>query len=106
RAVLDPDEAARLDRDDVAGPEPAVLRPAVGLLGRLVVGGGDPRAADLELADRLAVPRQLAPVGIAASQLDERKRKALQRDVVELRLGIGVRELAREHARRRDGRRL
>src|SRR5262245_60193896 len=37
RAVLDLDEAGRCDRDDVAGLEPAVVRPAVRLLGRLVV---------------------------------------------------------------------
>ena len=39
--------------------EPAVVRPALGLLGRLVVAGGDPRPPHLELAHRFAVPGDL-----------------------------------------------
>ena len=83
RPVLDLDVAARVERDDVAGPEPAVVGPAVGLLGRVVVARRDPRAADLELAHRLAVARDLVPLGIARAELDERQRQALLRDVVE-----------------------
>ena len=95
-----------MDRDDVAGLEPAVLGPALRLLGRVVVAGGDPRAAHLELAHRLAVPRQDVPVDVAVAQLDERQRPALHRDVVELRLLVGLRELAGQLRGRRDGRGL
>src|SRR5579862_198293 len=55
RAILDLDEAPRADGNDVAGPEPAVRRPAVRALGRVEVGRSDPRAAHLELAHRLVV---------------------------------------------------
>ena len=56
RAVLDLDVAVRLDRDDVAGLEPAVVGPAVARLRRVVVRRRDPRSAHLELAHRGAVP--------------------------------------------------
>ena len=59
-----------MDRDDVAGAEPAVVRPAVRLLRRVVVAGRDPGAAHLELAHRLAVPRDLL-VADARADLDE-----------------------------------
>ena len=75
RAVLHLDEAVGMDRDDVAGLEPAVVRPAVGALVRLEVRRGDRRAAHLELAHRLAVPRD-EPVGTAGADLDERDRRA------------------------------
>ena len=65
RAILDLDVAARVDRHDVAGLEPAVVGPALRLLGRVVVRRGDPRAAHLELAHRLAVPRQHVAVVVA-----------------------------------------
>ena len=85
RAVLDLDVAVRLDGDDVAGLEPAVVRPAIGALGRLVVRGRDPDAAHLELAHRLAVPRHetFRPAG---ANLDERRRDALLGAVAELLL--------------------
>ena len=49
RAILDLDEAVGMDRDDVARPEPAVVRPAIRTLVRLVVGGGDRGPTHLEL---------------------------------------------------------
>ncbi len=76
RAVLDLDVPVGPDRDDVARPEPAVVRPAVGGVGRLVVGGRDRRAAHLELAHRLAVPRDEALLA-ARTDLDEGDRRAL-----------------------------
>src|SRR6266511_5261863 len=106
RAVLDHHEAARVHRDDVARPEPAVVGPAVRLLGRVVVGGRDPWAADLELAHRLTVPRSKAAFEVPHAQLDERERDALHRDVVEPRLVVGLGELTRKHRDRRNGRRL
>src|SRR3954453_19423352 len=96
RAVLDHDQAARVHRHDVAGLEPAVVGPAVCLLGRVVVAGGNPRAADLELTHRFGVPWHLFPVEVAHAQLDERQRHSLHRDVVELRLLVGLRERARK----------
>src|SRR3954452_17197750 len=83
RAVLDHDEAAWVHRDDVTGLEPAVVGPAIRLLGRVEVTRGDPRPANLELAHRLGVPRHLAPVEVTHAQLDERERHALHRDEVE-----------------------
>ena len=65
-----------MDRDDVTGLEPAVLRPAVGAFLGLEVGGRDRRSADLELAHRLAVPGH-EPVLAARTDLDERDRNAL-----------------------------
>src|SRR3990170_4342340 len=56
-AVLDLDVPVGMDSDDVARLEPAVVRPAVAAVGRLVVGGGDRRAAHLELAHARPVPR-------------------------------------------------
>src|SRR5205823_7380308 len=87
RAVLDLDEATRVDRDDVAGAEPAVLRPAVRGLGRVVIRRGDPGSAHLELAHRLSVPRHVLVAG-ADADLDEREREAGRRLEVPARLGI------------------
>ena len=92
RAVLDLDVAVRLDGDDVAGLEPAVVRPAVRAVRRVVVGGRDPDAAHLELAHRLAVPRHEA-LGAARADLDERRRDALLGAVAVL-LVLGQRHLA------------
>src|SRR5207247_6415718 len=65
--------------DDVAGLEPAVVRPAaLGLLGHAEVRAGDPRPAHLELAHHLAVPRH-EPVLVARAYLDERRRQTLLR---------------------------
>ena len=60
RAIRDPHVALGVDRDDVAGLEPAVVGEAVGLLAALEVARRDPGAAHLELAHRLAVPRSTA----------------------------------------------
>src|SRR5262245_63364939 len=79
RAILHLDEAVRVDAHDVAGPEPAVVRPSARhVLVGLVVGGCDRRAAHLELAHRLAVPRD-EPFGATSTDLDERDREPLQR---------------------------
>src|SRR5207253_1817724 len=95
RAILDRDRAVAVDRDDVAGLEPAVVRPAVGRLGRVVVGARDPDAAHLELAHRLAVPgHELAAVA-ARADLDERRRAALRRAEREALVLARIRELAR-----------
>ena len=56
-AVLDLDVAVGVDRDDVAGLEPAVVRPAVGRVRGVEVGRGDRRAAHLELAHASRRPR-------------------------------------------------
>ena len=64
RPILHLDEAVGVDRDDVAGLEPAVVGPAVGAFVGLVVRGRDRGPAHLELAHRLAVPRHEA-VGAA-----------------------------------------
>src|SRR6201996_5643895 len=55
-AVADAQVSLGGDAADVAGAEPAVVE--LGRVVVLVVGPGDPRAADLDLADRLAVPGQ------------------------------------------------
>ena len=68
RAVGDLDVAVGGDAGDVAGAQPAVVE----LLGRgvAVVRRGDPRPAHLDLADRLAVPRQHVAVVVDDAQLD------------------------------------
>ena len=106
RAVLDLDVAARMERHDVAGLEPAVLGPAFRLVGRVEVAARDPRAADLELAHRLAVPRQDVPVDVAVAQLDERQRDSLHRDVVEPRVVIRFVQVAEKLRGRCDRRRF
>ena len=69
------------ERPDVAGAQPAVveLDQVLGLVLRAahVVGAGDPRAAHLELADALAVPRHLAAVRADQPGLDQRGQPAL-----------------------------
>src|SRR5437764_4309264 len=52
-AIANRDPAVGIDRGDVSGPEPAVLREAVARLRRIVIVAQHPRAADLELAHRL-----------------------------------------------------
>src|SRR4249919_341970 len=76
RAVLYLDEAVGMDGHDVARPEPAVVRPAVGAVVGFVVRGCDRRTAYLELAHRLSVPGH-EPLGAARADLDERDRDAL-----------------------------
>ena len=66
--VGDLDEPVGFDGADVAGAEPAVVELLGGL--DLVVGAGDPRAPYLDLADRFAVPGQLAAVVVGDAQLD------------------------------------
>src|SRR5687767_7175781 len=75
RSVLDLNEALRMHGHDVAGLEPAVVGPAVGLRVVLVVARRDPGAPDLELAHRLLVPRHVLAFG-ADADLDERQRHA------------------------------
>ena len=62
--------------------------------GRVVVRGRDPRAADLELAHRLVVPGDLVALGVARTELDQRQRQPLERDVVELGLVVRFGEVA------------
>ena len=71
RAVGDPDEAALVDRRDVAGAQPAVVE----LLRRVdaEVARRHPRSADLELAVGLAVARQHLAVLADDARLDERQ---------------------------------
>src|SRR6202048_2956581 len=81
-AVDNFDEAFVVQRGYVAGFEPAVVGPAVGLVGRIVVAGGDPGAAHLELAGSFSVPRRFdvfsfRAVGTSDAQLDERRGPAL-----------------------------
>src|ERR1700681_1666211 len=54
-AVDNFDEAFVVHGGDVAGLEPAVLGPATGLVGSVVIAAGDPRAAHFELAGSFAV---------------------------------------------------
>src|SRR5215208_5389167 len=96
RAVLDLDVAPLLDRDDVARFEPAVVGPPVGLRVVLVVAGRDPGAAHLELAHRLAVPRDDGPVLVDGTDLDERRRRSLLGAVGELDVLGSVLERARQ----------
>src|SRR3954464_3780488 len=93
RTILDLNEPARIDRDDVAGPEPAVARPAIGCVGRLVIRRRDPRPAHLQPPYRAAVPRQLVLELVADAKLDERERQALLREVIELHLLVGLAEV-------------
>src|SRR5437660_6157151 len=45
---------------DVAGAKPAILGPTMGLVGRFIVTGGNPRAADFDFTGGHAVPRSFA----------------------------------------------
>jgi len=56
RAVHDFDNAFGIDGRHIAGLEPAVFRPAMGLVGRVVIACGDPRPANLQFAGAFAVP--------------------------------------------------
>src|SRR4029077_14883737 len=51
------DIALVIHRRDVAGLEPAVFGPAVGLVGRIVIAAGNPGAADCKFAGSLTVAR-------------------------------------------------
>src|SRR5690606_15157906 len=75
RAVPQPDVAVRVDRGDVAGLEPTVLGERLGGALVVVVAGGDPRAADLQLAGGLPVPGLLLAgdrIGDAGLDTEER----------------------------------
>ena len=61
-AVGDLHVALGVDGGDVAGPQPAVVGPLVAELVRIVIGGGDPGPARLQLAHGLAVPRHQSGV--------------------------------------------
>src|SRR5467141_4466386 len=56
-AVDNFDEALIVDGGNVAGFEPTVCGPAMGLVGRIVVTGSDPRAAHFKFAGSFAVAR-------------------------------------------------
>src|SRR5205809_4979824 len=77
RAVLNLDVAARIDRDDVAGAEPAIRGESVRGLRALVVGASDPGTAHLELAHRLSVPGHVVARGVLRADLYELHRLAL-----------------------------
>src|SRR5207253_11029985 len=68
RPVSDAQISVGRHAGDVAGAEP----PVVELLGRrvAVVGARDPRPSGLDLADRVAVPREDRPVVADDAQLD------------------------------------
>src|SRR5258708_20060882 len=68
-AVDNFDEAFVVQGGDVAGLEPAVLGPAMGLGGRIVVLGGNPRAAYFEFAGSSAVARRFH-ISLAAGPTD------------------------------------
>src|SRR6266403_347471 len=80
-AVDDFDEAFVVHGGDVAGLEPAVLGPPMGLVWRTVVTGGHPRAAHFELAGSFAIAGSFGvfPVGAGThdAELDERGGPAL-----------------------------
>src|SRR5258707_12111335 len=65
-AVDDFDEAFVVHGGDIAGLEPAVLGPAMALVRRIVVAGGDPRAAHFELPGRFAVARRSDAFSVSA----------------------------------------
>ena len=67
-AVADRHEALRVEGADVAGAQPTVVEP-FGVV-HAEVGAGDPRPADLELTDRLAVARQHGAVVVGDAHLD------------------------------------
>src|SRR5712671_1446950 len=69
-AVDNFDEALIVDGGDVAGFEPTVRGPAMGLIGRIIVTGSDPRAADLEFAGCFAVARRFNVLAIRARARD------------------------------------
>src|SRR5690242_9051672 len=95
-AILDLDVTARVDGDDVAGPEPAIRCETVGRLRTLVVRTSDPGAAHLELTHRLPVPGKLVPRVAPDADLDQRHRVSLLRAVREARLGVGLLKIAHE----------
>ena len=75
-AVHDLDVAFVVNRGHIAGAEPSVPGPAVVLLRGVVVAGGHPRPANLELAGGTAVPWRF-PLGAHHAQLDKRRGPAL-----------------------------
>src|SRR6267143_3405118 len=80
-AIDDFDEAFVVHGGDVAGFKPAVFGPAMALIGRIVVTGGDPGAAHFELAGSFAVARSFHVLSLGAgardTQLDKRSGPAL-----------------------------
>src|SRR5712664_446389 len=80
--VNDFDEAFVVHGGDVAGFEPAVFGPAMGLIWRIVVAGGDPRTAHFKFAGGFAIARgydvcSFRAVGARDAQLDKRSGPAL-----------------------------
>src|SRR5207247_10656384 len=68
RAILHVHGAALVDRDDVAGLEPAVLGEAIAAVVAFEIRPGDPWTARLQPTHRLPVPRHAA-VFVAGLQL-------------------------------------
>src|SRR6185312_9566395 len=69
------DEAVFIEAADVTGAQPAVVE--LGLVVAHVIGTGDPRTADLDLADGLVVVRQHLPVVVDDPGLDTAQRLTL-----------------------------
>src|SRR6185295_17953482 len=94
-AVGDLDIAVRVDRDDIAGAKPAVLRPLPGLLLQVVIPGSDPGTAHFELAHGLAVPRRFALAGRSPDFHERQGNSLLGANRVE-RIAVQRAELALE----------
>ena len=102
-AVGDPDRAVGVHRGDVAGLHPAVLGGELHAGVGVVVVLRAPRAAHLQLAGGLVVPRlRLEGVGVDDPRLDAEERDAGAGPLVGLRLVVGVLVALRQHAGRRD----
>src|SRR5712672_2173349 len=91
-AVDNFDEALIVDGGNVAGFEPTVRGPTMGLVGRIIVTSSDPRATYLEFAGCFAVARRFKVLAIRArardAQLDKWGGPALlAADLVALILG-------------------
>src|SRR5439155_3727180 len=105
-AILDLDVAARVDRYDVAGAEPAIRRETVRRPRALVVSASDPGTAHFELTHRLPVPGHLLPRVVPGADLDERHRVPLLRAIGEACLGVRLLEIAHQAGHDTERRRL
>src|SRR6478752_575694 len=94
-AIDELDVGVALELGDVAGAQPTVLRELLARVRVLVIGAGDPRAADLELA---------AAVGVD-TELDQGEDAALH-GAERVLLVVGELDVARRPRRRRKGARL
>src|SRR5262245_20439837 len=76
RAIDDADVTVLVEARDIAGAQPAICSELVRLVRNVVIAAGDEVAANLDLADAVAVPR-LHLVAVADDpQVDERRRYA------------------------------